>query len=249
MLDGIAGSLASRSFSNAATLVHRAFRQVDLGAAAPDHDEPIESVLLLEALHVVAELVGHLAFVRALLDVRAVQTLDVADRTPRTSDESVRAPAALFRAVPVRARRPSWRRRPSCLENVPTAEDHVVEGRQRHEVPDERRAASVRLPRRLRTHLCQRADRLGETAANGEHAGDRRRADGAHTDEENAQFPRRFCDFWRIFHDLELYHQGRGVRQFVVQVVQDVDDRTVARQHGGGEVGNRVLIVGCSDPP
>ena len=56
-------------------------------------------------------------------------------------------------------------------------------------------------------HLRQRADRLGETFADGEHAGDRRRADGAEADQQHAELSAGGVDFLRIFHNRELYHQ------------------------------------------
>ena len=47
MLDGIASSLCSSAFSKDATdRVHRGLLHEDLGAAAPDHDQPIAAVLL-----------------------------------------------------------------------------------------------------------------------------------------------------------------------------------------------------------
>jgi hypothetical protein len=52
-------------------------RQVDLGAAAPDHHEPFEAVLFFEPAHVLAQLIGHLALVGALLHVGSVEALDV----------------------------------------------------------------------------------------------------------------------------------------------------------------------------
>ena len=101
--------------------VHGAFGQVDLGAAAPDHDEALEPVLLLESAHVLAQLVGHLALVRALLHVGPVEPLDVAaDRTPPTSGESSRARGGPDRAATARARRPSSPPRTSCLRRCPS---------------------------------------------------------------------------------------------------------------------------------
>ncbi len=188
--------------------VHRALGEVHLGAAAPDHDQPFEAVLRLEPPHVFAQLVGHLPLVRALLHVGAVEALHVlavehgrhrtnllelgADLVEQCRLENARRLGGLVGVV---------------FEDVPAAKHHVVERGQRNEVLDERRTALGALAEPHRSHLRQRADRLGQTAADGEDAGDGRRADGAHPDEKNAQFPCRFCDFWRIFHDLELYHQ------------------------------------------
>ena len=57
-----------------------------------------------------------------------------------------------------------------------------------------------------RAHLRERSDRFGEPAPDGEHAGDRGRADGPHAHEQNPEFPCRFCDFRRILHNGRLYH-------------------------------------------
>ena len=58
--------------------VHRGLLHVDLGAAAPDHHEPIAAVRLLERADVGDHLLGQVALVLALLDVRAVEPLHVA---------------------------------------------------------------------------------------------------------------------------------------------------------------------------
>ena len=191
--------------------VHRALGQVDLGAAAPDHHQTFEAVLLLEPPHVLAQLVGHVPLVRALLHVGAVEALHVAAVEHRRH----RADLLELGADLIEQRRLEHAGRLRRLvgvvfEDVPTAEHDVVERGERNEVLDERRPAVGALAEADRAHLRQRADRLGQTAADSENAGDGRRADGAHPDEKNAQFPCRFCDFWRIFHDLELYHQVPG---------------------------------------
>ena len=64
---------------------------------------------------------------------------------------------------------------------------------------------SVRLPRRIGAHLRQRADRLGESLANGEDAGDGRGADRAEADEQHAEFAARGSNFNRCRHGRELY--------------------------------------------
>ena len=58
-------------------LVRRRLRHEDFGAAAPDQHEPVEPVLRLEPADVVDELLGEILLVLALLDVRAVEPLDV----------------------------------------------------------------------------------------------------------------------------------------------------------------------------
>ena len=124
-------------------LVRRRLGQEDLGAAAPDHHEPVEVVVLLEGADVLAQLLGQVALVLALLDVRAVEALDVLaveDGLPRLDGLELRAGSA-------RAARSS--RTPACLrrlvavvlEDVPAAEHDVVQVGERHEVLDERASA------------------------------------------------------------------------------------------------------------
>jgi hypothetical protein len=69
MLEGIESSLASRAFSNAATLAC---------AAAPYHHEPVDALVLFEAPHVLAKLLGQVLLVLAFLDVRPIEPLHVA---------------------------------------------------------------------------------------------------------------------------------------------------------------------------
>ena len=164
-------------------------------------------MLGLEALDVVAQLFGELALVRAFLDVRAVEPLDVTSiehRRPRLDRLQLRLD--LFEQRRFEHAGGLRRFVRILLENIPAAEHDIIERRKRHEILDERRAAFGPLPEPDRAHLRQRADWLGEPAPHGEHAGDRRRADGAHANEQNAQFPCRFRDFRRIFHNRELYH-------------------------------------------
>ena len=92
------------------------------------------------------------------------------------------------------------------LEDVPAAEHEIVERRQRHDVADLRRTALGPLAETDGAHLRQRADRLGEALANGEHAGDGRGADGAEADQQHAELAARRSDFNRCRHGQKLYH-------------------------------------------
>ena len=97
-----------------------ALGEIDLGAAAPNHHQSIETVFLLESAHVLAQRVGHLALVGALLHVGTVEALDVAaieDRRHRTNLFDSTAPD---RAAPARALQQSWPPRKSCLRKCPT---------------------------------------------------------------------------------------------------------------------------------
>ena len=103
---------------------------------------------------------------------------------------------------------------------------------------------SVRLPKADRAHLRERSNGVGQTLANGENAGNRRRADGAKTDEQNAQFALCRSDF-RVFHSRQLYHYARWESCFRQRgrkrstCAGDRDDRR--------RLGDRLLNVGCTD--
>jgi hypothetical protein len=213
MLEGIAGSFASIAFERLHARVNLGLRQEDLGAAAPDHDEPIELVLVLEPPDVLAQLIREIALVLPRLDVRTIEPLDVAPiehRRPRTDRLELR-PNLLEQRGLEHARRLRRLVR-VVLEDVPPAEHHIVERGERHEVLDERGTRLRALAEPHGAHLRERADRLGEPAPNREHAGDRGRADGAHADEQHAELPCRRCDFSRIFHNRELYHHSSDRR-------------------------------------
>ena len=130
---------------------------------------------------------------------------------------------------------------------------------QRDDVADFRRTALGPLAEADRAHLRERADWLREAFANGEDAGDGGGADRAESDEQNAEFPCRFCDFWRIFHDLELYHQvlevgrsrlrsRRSVRTLMFKWFRPAALDPLSVSMAGAKLGDRVLVVGCSDP-
>ena len=168
--------------------VRRRLGHEDFGAAAPDHHQPIEAVVGLEPPDVGHHLLGEIALVLALLDVRAVEPLDVA------LIEHGRPRLDLFELGThlVEQRRLDHARGPRrgvavVLENVPAAEHEIVEPRERHDFADFRRAAFGPLAETDRAHLRQRSDGFGESFANSEHAGDRRRADGAEADEQDAE--------------------------------------------------------------
>ena len=64
---------------------------------------------------------------------------------------------------------------------------------------------SVRFPKPDVPHLRQRSDGACQPFANGQHAGDRRRADGAEADQKDAEFAFGWSDF-NVFHSRQLYH-------------------------------------------
>ena len=191
--------------------VDRRLLQKDLGAAAPDHHQPVAAVLLLEAAHVFDELFGEVLLVLALLDVRPVEPLDVAaveDRGHRR-DRFELGPDLLEQVLVEHA---GMLRRfvGVVVEDVPRTEHDVVERGERHEVLDERRAAVRPLAETDRAHLRQRADRLRESLADREHARDGGRADRSHPDQEHPELAPGICDVSCVFHSPALYHREIG---------------------------------------
>ena len=161
--------LLERALEVASDWCTATFLHVDLGAAAPHHDEPIELVLLLERADVVHHLLGEVALVLALLDVRTVEPLHVAlieDRRHRLDGFELGRELLEQRRLE-HARRP--RRGVAVLfEDVPAAEHEIVERRERHDVADLRRSALGALAEADRAHLRQRADRFGEAFSDGD---------------------------------------------------------------------------------
>ena len=160
----------------------------DLGAAAPDHDEPVEAVRGLELADVVDELLGQILLVLALLDVRAVEPLDVlAIEHRRQRLDRRQLVLDLIEQLLLEHAGGLGRLVAVVLEDVPAAEDEVVETGERHELADGRRAALGALAEPDGAHLRERPDRLRDALADRHDAGNCRRADGAETDEQNAE--------------------------------------------------------------
>ena len=187
-------------------LVHFALGHVDLGAAGPDHDQAIEIVVLLEFLDVRHDLFGQVALGLALLDVGTVEPLDVVlveDRRPRANLLELRTHLLEQRRLEHAGR---FRRAVAVLrEDVPAAEDEIVERGQRHDLVDQRRTAFRPLAQTDVTHLGQRADGLGNSFANGDDAGNEGRADGPEADQEHAEFAARGSDVNWSRHKRKLY--------------------------------------------
>ncbi len=180
-------------------LVRRRLGHEDLGAAAPHHDEPIELVRRLEPPDVVGDLLGEVFLVLPFLDVRAVEPLDVMlveHRRPRADFLEVRAHLVEQRRLDDAG---GPRRGVAVvLEDVPAAEDEVVEPGQRHHLVDLRRASFGALAEAHGAHLRERPDWLRDALPNGENAGDRRGAHGAEADEHHAESAARRSNIdWR----------------------------------------------------
>src|SRR5581483_11582421 len=80
------------------------------------------------------------------------------------------------------------------FEDVPAAEHEIVERRERHDLVNLRRTPLGALAEAHGTHLRQRSDRFGDSFSYGDHAGDRRGADGAEADQQHAELAARGCD-------------------------------------------------------
>ena len=142
----------------------------------------------------------------ALLDVRALEPLHVT----LIEDGGPRVDLLELGADLVEQRWFDDARRPRggvavVLEDIPAAEDEIVERRERHDVADLRRTVVGPFAETDRAHLRQRADGFGESFANSEDAGDERGADGAEPDEQDTEFPACGSDRDRCGHGRKLY--------------------------------------------
>ena len=175
--------------------MNRRLFHVDLGAAGPHHDETIAPVPFFECADVGNDLLREIALVFPLLDVRALQPLHV----PLIEHGGHRADRLELSPDAIELRRFQHARRPRggvtvFFEDVPAAENDVVEIRERHEFVDLRRAPFGPLPEADRAHLRQRSDRRRESFSDGKHTGNRRRRDRAEPDEQDAKLAARRSD-------------------------------------------------------
>ncbi len=96
------------------------------------------------------------------------------------------------------------------VEQVPAAEDDVVQAGDGQDVGDAGRASLGALAEANGAHLRERADRLRETLADGENAGDDGGADGAKADEEDAKLALRGLNLNWFHSDLKIYHPKKS---------------------------------------
>ena len=180
---------------------------VDLGAAAPHHDEPIEIVVFLEQADVFHHLFGEIPLVLAFLDVRSLETLHVAlieDRRPRPDLFELGANLLKQRRLEDAG---GFRRGVTVVfENIPPAKHHIVEPGERDDVADLRRAAFGPLAETDRAHLRERADGFREAFANGDNAGDGRGADRSESNEQDSKLAACGSNFNGCRHGQKLYH-------------------------------------------
>src|SRR3954463_14083764 len=137
------------------------------------------------------------------------------------------------------------------LEDVPAAEDEVVEAGQRPHLIYLRRAAFRPLAEADRAHLGQRSDGRRESFTNGDDAGDGRRADGPEADEEHAEFAARRSDINWSRHKWKLYHLKGNVPESVPETLHATRRRPApARgQHDGRENGPASRFSARRIPP
>ena len=202
------GSLASIAASNGVERqVRRAGLDEDLGRCRPQHHDPIDLLLLAEAVDVLADRFQHRALVDGAHHVVGVDALDVA------AVEGGRHRAHVAQRVGDALEVAAGLEHAGALggdigvvgERIPRAEHDVVEVGDRHEVLDQR-AAIVGAPAEAdRAHLRQRADRVGHAALDELDAGDERRGDRAEADGEDTESPlgRLHGGGWRSGHARE----------------------------------------------
>ena len=212
MLDGIAGSFClERALEALDRLVRRRLGHEDLGAAAPDHHQPIEVVVGLELPDVGDDLLGEILLVLALLDVRAVEPLDVAlveHRRPRP--DLLELGPDLIEQRRLDARRPSAPPRSSRPRRCPsrrTRDRRAPASGTTSLIFGER--PSVRLPRRIVPICVSEPIGLANALANGEHAGNGRGADGAEADQQHAELAARRSNINGCRHERRSYRFQR----------------------------------------
>jgi hypothetical protein len=188
-------------FERRQRLVHRAFRHEHFGAARPHHHQPVAAMLRLEGADVGDELVGQILLVLPGLHVRAAQPLHVAliEHRRHRPDRFHLGPDLVEQTRLEHAGR-AGRGVAVFREDVPAAEDEVVEADEADEVLDARRAVLGALPEPDRAHLRERADRLGQALPDREHAGNGGGGDGAQAHEQDPESASGRRNFYWCFH-------------------------------------------------
>jgi len=128
-------------------------------------------------------LFGKLHLIRALFDVNAIQTLDVALvedgfhwfhrlklRLQLIDKIAFKHPGVKGSFIGI------------VFEDVPRSEHQIVYGRQRNEIAQQRRAVVGSLAQSNSPHLCQRADGFGNTSLDGFDPGNKGGAHRAQSD-------------------------------------------------------------------
>ena len=159
--------------------------------AAPHHHDAVDLLLVAEAVDVFADRVEHRPLVDRVHRVVGVDALHVlaVERGRHRAHVAQRVGDGLDVLAALEHAGARGGDVGVVGERVPRAEHDVVERGQRHEVLDQRRRFSVRLPRRMVPIWVERADRCGHAALDQLDAGDERRRDGAEADGEHAEAP------------------------------------------------------------
>ena len=163
--------------------------RVALGRAAPDHHQALRSGGLLEVADILAKLLGEVHLVLALLDVGAVDQLDVIVveyRLPRL--DRLQEGLDLLQQFLFEHARLAGGGIHIVFKNVPAGEDQIVKLRQRDKIFNQRRAAIGALAQAYGRHLGQGTDRGGEATAHGFHASHECGGDRAHPGNHDSKF-------------------------------------------------------------
>ena len=194
--------LLHRLFEGFDRLVTRLSLEKELGRGAPDHDHTVERVGFLEVPDVFHEEAGVVVLRRGLFDVIAVQVLYV----PLVEDgrpglEGLQLGSDRVEVLAAQNPRLDSRFVSVVGEDVPAAEDEIVETGQLDEVLDQGILLFRPFPQADRSHLGQRADGLGEALSDGHDAGDEGRRHGAQADGHDPELSGRFLDIDFRAHD------------------------------------------------
>ena len=165
------------------------FLDVDLGRRRPQHHDPVDLLLLAEAVDVLADRLEHRPLVDRADRVVGVEPLDVGAvegglHRPHVAQRIGDAFEVLARLEHAGALGGDVG---VVRERVPGAEHDVVEFGERHEVADERRALVGAPAEPDRRHLRERPDWCGLPAPGELDARDQRGGDGAESDGEDTE--------------------------------------------------------------
>src|SRR5580704_1510856 len=158
------------------------------GRAAPDHDQAVGFAFLLEVADVFAKLFGELKFIFGFFDVGAGKILDV--MLIESGLHRLDGPQEFLDLIEVfglQDTRLSGGLIGVVGENIPAAENNVVEFGEGHQLANLRRAAFGAFAKANGAQLRERADRRGFAAANQFNSCHKRGAYGSHSRREDAQ--------------------------------------------------------------
>ncbi len=170
-------------------LVGRAGLDEDLGAGTPDHDDPVDLLLLAEAVDVLADRVEHRPLVDGVHRVVGVDALDVVavERGRHRAHVAERLADRFEVLATLEHTRAGGGDIGVVRERIPGAEHDVVELSERHEVLDQRAAVLGALAEADGVHLGEAADRQRHPTLDEFDAGDQRGGHGAEADGEHAE--------------------------------------------------------------